>query len=84
MLGHHIHVLNSIYVSRNLGKYEDINEILSMPREKLEAGLQFLALIMFRNELKPDSRGAIESLKAGEVGTPQRKDIIFSGICLSW
>ncbi|CAM6091151.1 unnamed protein product [Calypogeia fissa] len=67
------HSLNGCYTLglsyRSLGKPENIEDLLSMPREELETGLHFLALIMFRNELKADSRGAIEALKSGEVRT---------------
>ena len=43
---------------------QEINEI---PRETLETQLQFVCLILFRNELKEESALAIKSLKEGEV-----------------
>lgn len=46
-----------------------------MSRDDLERDLEFVALILFRNELKPDSRTAIEALKAGEVKCLERRQI---------
>ena len=43
---------------------QEINEI---PRENLETQLQFVCLILFRNELKEESALTIKSLKEGEV-----------------
>lgn len=60
-------------MGRPLGKPENIDELLSMPREELENGLHFVALLLFRNEIKPDSRGAIETLKSGKVRTRERQ-----------
>lgn len=38
-----------------------------MPRDELESGLSLLALLLFRNELKPDTAEAVLNLKAGQV-----------------
>ena len=38
-----------------------------MPRDEVESGLSLLALLLFRNELKPDTAEAIQHLKAGQV-----------------
>ena len=36
-------------------------------RTQAEAGLEWLGLILFRNELKPDSAAAMEEIKGGDV-----------------
>ncbi|XP_024527352.1 probable cation-transporting ATPase 13A4 [Selaginella moellendorffii] len=51
------------YLGRELG-FEDM---LALPRNELEKDLNFISLVLFRNELKPDSSAAIQSLKAGKV-----------------
>lgn len=52
---------------RSLGSDYNLERVEKLSRDVLEKDLEFLALILFRNELKPDSRSAIEALKAGEV-----------------
>jgi magnesium-transporting ATPase (P-type) len=52
---------------RSLGSDYNLERVGKISRDELEKDLEFLALILFRNELKPDSRSAIEALKAGEV-----------------
>ena len=42
-------------------------KIAELTREKVERGLTFGALLLFRNELKPDTAAAIEELKGGDV-----------------
>eukprot|EP00929_Paragymnodinium_shiwhaense_P036539 TRINITY_DN19569_c0_g1_i4.p1 TRINITY_DN19569_c0_g1~~TRINITY_DN19569_c0_g1_i4.p1 ORF type:complete len:1292 (-),score=164.98 TRINITY_DN19569_c0_g1_i4:385-4260(-) len=53
--------------SKELPNYMAPNDIVSMPRDQLEADLQLLGLLLFRNEMKPDSLQAIEDLKAGSI-----------------
>lgn len=48
----------------------DIQQAVSLPRQELETGLQAIALLLFRNELRPDTAPAIEDLKAGLVCLP--------------
>lgn len=52
---------------RSLGSDRNLETVDHISRDELEKDLEFAALILFRNELKPDSRSAIEALKAGEV-----------------
>lgn len=52
---------------RNLGSASQLDRVKSMSRDELESDLTFVALLLFRNELKPDTRSAIEDLRAGEV-----------------
>ncbi|KAG0585432.1 hypothetical protein KC19_2G011200 [Ceratodon purpureus] len=65
------HALDGCYVLglgyRNLGSDCNLERVEKLSRDDLEKDLEFVALILFRNELKPDSRNAIETLKAGEV-----------------
>ena len=42
-------------------------EALGMSRDQLEEGLNFAALLVFRNELKHDTRSAILEMKEGNV-----------------
>ena len=42
-------------------------EALRMSRDEVEAGLNFTALLAFRNELKHDTREAIIEMKEGNV-----------------
>ena len=44
-------------------------EAAAMSRDELEADLHLLALLLFRNELKPDTAQAITDLKQGQVRT---------------
>ena len=42
-------------------------QVAALSRDAVEQDLAFLGLIVFRNELKPDSRDAILALKKGYV-----------------
>ncbi|DBB17796.1 TPA: hypothetical protein ACH3X3_002824 [Trebouxia sp. C0006] len=44
-----------------------VNQAAALSRDELEAGLNLLALLLFRNELKPDTAEAINHLKEGQV-----------------
>lgn len=65
------HALDGCYVLslgyRSLGNDLTLEDIVGLPRDMLEMKLQFVALIIFRNEPKVDSQVAIKSLKEGEV-----------------
>ncbi len=52
---------------RRLESNYNWERVEKISRDELEKNLEFEALILFRNELKPDSQSAIEALKAGEV-----------------
>lgn len=52
---------------RSLGKDMTVDSVKSLTRDNLEADLNFIALLLFRNELKSDSRSAIVHLRDGEV-----------------
>lgn len=60
-----VHVTFVFY--RSLGNDFTLEDIVGLPRDMLEMKLQFVALIIFRNEPKVDSQVAIKSLKEGEV-----------------
>ena len=57
-----------LVLSRCLGVMP-VNQAAALSRDELEAGLNLLALLLFRNELKPDTAEAITHLKEGQVGT---------------
>ncbi|MCO5602078.1 hypothetical protein L7F22_056205 [Adiantum nelumboides] len=65
------HALDGCYVLslgyKSLGNGLALEEILDMPREEVERNLQFVSLILFRNEPKADSHAAMKSMKEGEV-----------------
>ncbi|KAJ7563253.1 hypothetical protein O6H91_03G102700 [Diphasiastrum complanatum] len=65
------HAFEGCYVlglgHKSLGSTLSIEDVLSLKRDELERELNFIALLIFRNELKGDSRGAIESLKEGQI-----------------
>nr|PNR41660.1 hypothetical protein PHYPA_019065 [Physcomitrium patens] len=67
----HQHAQDGCYVLglsfRSLGSDYNLENVAKLSRDELEKDLDFVALILFRNELKPDSRNAIEALKEGEV-----------------
>ena len=44
-----------------------VQQALASSRDELESGLHAIALLLFRNELKPDTAKAIQDLKAGQV-----------------
>lgn len=46
-----------------------VHQVAAVSRDELEAGLDLLALLLFRNELKPDTAEAINQLKDGQVGS---------------
>lgn len=66
------HALEGCYVIamsyRKAGALTD-EEVRLMSRDDSEKDLSFLGLILFRNELKSDSRDAIIALKEGDVRT---------------
>ena len=44
-----------------------VQQAASLSRDDLESGLDMLALLLFRNELKSDTAEAVQSLKHGQV-----------------
>lgn len=44
-----------------------VQQAASLSRDELESGLDMLALLLFRNELKPDTAEAVQHLKQGQV-----------------
>ncbi|KAI5068179.1 hypothetical protein GOP47_0016524 [Adiantum capillus-veneris] len=66
-----MHALDGCYVLslgyRKLGHDLAFEEVLEIPRDMLETELQFISLILFRNEPKADSYVAMKALKDGEV-----------------
>jgi len=71
---HQKHAMEGCYVlgvsHRELGKITD-SEVQMMPRSEVEVAgkLNLLGLLLFRNELKPDTAAAIAQLHAGDVRT---------------
>ncbi|BBN18845.1 hypothetical protein MPTK1_8g05990 [Marchantia polymorpha subsp. ruderalis] len=65
------HALDGCYVlglaHRMLPEGTSLEDVLALSRDEVEQSLDFLALILFRNELKPESLHAIQDLKQGEV-----------------
>ena len=48
-----------------------VQQAVLLSRDELESGLNMLALLLFRNELKPDTAEAVQSLKRGQVSTTE-------------
>lgn len=44
-----------------------MQQAASLSRDELESGLNMLALLLFRNELRPDTAEAVQHLKHGQV-----------------
>lgn len=59
--------LKTVVRDRSLGKNMSLDAVKALSRENLEKNLTFISLLLFRNELKPDTRDAIENLREGEV-----------------
>lgn len=55
---------------RSLGAMS-VQQAASLSRDELESGLSLLALLLFRNELKPDTTDAVQSLKRGQVSAAE-------------
>ena len=68
---------------KTLGKIRT-EEALIMPRDKVEDGLSFIALMAFRNELKHDTRTAILEMKEGNVRPVMITGGIYSWNCVCW
>ncbi|OZJ03044.1 hypothetical protein BZG36_03711 [Bifiguratus adelaidae] len=52
-----------------LGETIQMEQIKALTRDELEAGCEFLGLVMFRNKLKEDTPDAIRELKEGDTRT---------------
>jgi predicted P-type ATPase len=65
------HALGGCYVlglsHKSLGTTLTLDAVKSMSRDNLERDLTFVSLLLFRNELKKDTRAAIEALREGQV-----------------
>jgi magnesium-transporting ATPase (P-type) len=61
-----VFVLNVVH-DRSLGKDVSLDTVKTLSRDDLETDLTFVSLLLFRNELKPDTRNVIEDLREGEV-----------------
>lgn len=71
-----------LMLSRCLGVMP-VNQAAALSRDELEAGLNLLALLLFRKELKADNAEAITHLKGGQVAPaalprPKNAFAIFS------
>ena len=64
------HALAGCYVlaiaARELPPEVDAKALAAMTRDDVEQELRFLGLVLFRNELKPDTADAIDELKRGD------------------
>ena len=47
----------------------EVEKLAHAPRAEVEKDLKFLGLLLFRNQLKPDSASAIAALRAGNIRT---------------
>ncbi|KAJ1921082.1 hypothetical protein H4219_000940 [Mycoemilia scoparia] len=54
---------------KDLGPVENLKELDAMDRDAFESGCSLMSLIMFRNQLKPDTKDAITELKQGDTRT---------------
>ncbi|EFJ32188.1 hypothetical protein SELMODRAFT_439526 [Selaginella moellendorffii] len=65
------HALEGCYVLslgyRKLSPSVSPKDVLALSREEVEKELDFIALVLFRNELKPGSKETIRALKEGEI-----------------
>merc|ERR1719160_1736195 len=65
-------------------KEADVEKLLHAPRADLEKDLLFLGLLLFRNQLKPDSASAIAALRAGNIRTVMcTGDNVYTGVAIS-
>ena len=71
------------YHDRSLGTDMSLDAIRMLSRDDLETGLTFISLLLFRNELKSDTRIAIENLREGEVSLIMRRTTPLSGKSIS-
>jgi len=59
--------LNVLVRDRSLGKDLSPDVVKTLSQDDLETDLTFISLLLFRNELNPDTRHVIEDLREGEV-----------------
>lgn len=59
-----------------------VQQAVSLPRDELESGLNMLVLLLFRNELKPDTAEAVQSLKHGQVSAAELCCVMLFGAML--
>jgi magnesium-transporting ATPase (P-type) len=64
--------------TRELSRNLSIEEVIAMSRDDLEDGLKLRGLLLFRNEVKPDSAEALTELREADI-----RCIMCTGDCLS-
>jgi cation-transporting ATPase 13A3/4/5 len=62
----------------------EVEKLLHAPRAEVEKDLKFLGLLLFRNQLKPDSASAIAALRAGNIRTVMcTGDNVYTGVAIA-
>merc|ERR1719247_3995815 len=65
-------------------KEAEVEKLIHAPRADIEKNLQFLGLLLFRNQLKPDSASAIAALRAGNIRTVMcTGDNVYTGVAIA-
>merc|ERR1719160_1349852 len=65
-------------------KEAEVEKLIHAPRADVEKDLQFLGLLLFRNQLKPDSASAIAALRAGNIRTVMcTGDNVYTGVAIA-
>jgi len=62
----------------------EVEKLAHAPRADVEKDLKFLGLLLFRNQLKPDSASAIAALRAGNIRTVMcTGDNVYTGVAIA-
>merc|ERR1719201_446005 len=65
-------------------KDSEVEKLTHAPRADVEKDLKFLGLLLFRNQLKPDSASAIAALRAGNIRTVMcTGDNVYTGVAIA-
>merc|ERR1719160_284994 len=65
-------------------KEAEVEKLIHAPRVDVEKDLKFLGLLLFRNQLKPDSASAIAALRAGNIRTVMcTGDNVYTGVAIA-
>jgi cation-transporting ATPase 13A3/4/5 len=65
-------------------KEAEVEKLIHAPRADVEKDLKFLGLLLFRNQLKPDSASAIAALRAGNIRTVMcTGDNVYTGVAIA-
>merc|ERR1719160_1430100 len=65
-------------------KEAEVETLIHAPRAEVEKDLKFLGLLLFRNQLKPDSASAIAALRNGNIRTVMcTGDNVYTGVAIA-